>query len=33
MSKVSIPKPKKRKFDPKTIDAIFIGYALDSNVK
>ena len=30
--KVSILEPKKRKIGPKTIDAIFIGYALDSNV-
>ena len=31
-AKISIVEPKKRKIDPKTIDAIFIGYALDSNV-
>jgi len=32
MAKVSIPEPKKRKISPQTVDAIFIGYALDSNV-
>ena len=32
LANVSIPKPKKRKIGPKTVDAIFIGYALDSNV-
>ena len=32
LAKVSIPEPKKRKIGPKTVDAIFIGYALDSNV-
>ena len=32
MAKFSIPKPKKRKIIPKTVDTIFIGYALDSNV-
>ena len=32
MSKVSILKTKKRKLGPKTVDVVFIGYALDSNV-
>ena len=31
-AKVSIPELKKRKIDLKTVDAIFIKYALDSNV-
>ena len=31
-AKVSISEPKKRKIGPKTVDAIFIGYALDNNV-
>ena len=32
VAKVSIPESKKRKIGPKTIDDIFIEYALDSNV-
>src|SRR5436190_5070006 len=32
LAKVLIPEPKKRKISPKTVDAVFIGYALDSNV-
>jgi len=32
LAKVSILESKKRKIGPKTIDAIFIGYALDNNV-
>ncbi|KAJ6791386.1 Uncharacterized protein M6B38_244565 [Iris pallida] len=32
LAKVGIPEPKKRKIGPKTVDAVFIGYALDSNV-
>jgi len=32
LAKVSIQEPKKRKIGPKTVDTIFIGYALDSNV-
>jgi len=32
LAKVSILEPKKRKIDHKTIDVIFIRYALDSNV-
>jgi hypothetical protein len=32
LAKVAIPEPKKRKIGPKTVDAVFIGYALDSNV-
>ena len=32
MIKVAIPEPKKRKIGSKSIDAAFIGYALDSNV-
>ena len=32
LAKVSIQELKKRKIGPKTVDAIFIGYALDSNV-
>ena len=32
LAKVSIPKVRKRKIGPKTVDAIFIGYALDSNI-
>ena len=32
MAKVSTPKSKKRKIGPKTVDAIFMGYTLDSNV-
>ena len=32
LTKVSIPEPKKRKIDPKTVDAIFIRYALNSNI-
>jgi len=31
MAKVSIPEPKKRVIGHKTVDAIFIKYALDSN--
>ena len=31
-SKVSIPELKKKKIGPKTVDTIFIEYALDSNV-
>jgi len=33
LTKVSISKSKKKKISPKTVDAIFIGHALDSNVK
>jgi len=32
LAKVSISELKKGEFSPKTIDAIFIGYTLDSNV-
>ena len=32
MAKVSIPKPKKTKINPKTIDVVFIRYALDNNI-
>ena len=32
LAKVSIPEPKKRKIGPKTVDTIFIGYALNNNV-
>ena len=32
LAKVLIPKPKKRKNNPKTVDAIFNGYILDSKV-
>jgi len=32
LAKVSIPEPKERKIGSKTVDAIFIGYALESNV-
>ena len=32
LAKVSILEPKKRKIGPKTVDTIFIGCALDSNV-
>lgn len=31
LAKVGILGPKKRKIGPKTIDVVFIGYALDSN--
>ena len=30
LEKVLLPKPKKRKLDPKTFDATFIGYAKNS---
>ena len=32
LAKVSLPEPKKRKIDHKTVDTIFIEYALDINV-
>ena len=32
LAKVSISKPKKKKISPETVDTIFIGYVLDSNV-
>ena len=32
LAKVSIPESKKKKICPKTVDAMVIGYALDSNV-
>jgi len=32
LAKISIPEPKKKKIDLRTVDAIFIGYAIDSNV-
>ena len=31
LAKVSVPKPKKVKLGPKTIDCVFIGYALNSS--
>ena len=32
LAKISISEPKKKKIGPKTVDAIFIGYALDSKI-
>ena len=32
LAKVLIPEPKKRKIGPKTVDVVFIGYTLDSNI-
>ena len=32
LAQISVPEPKKRKIGSKTVDAIFIGYALDRNV-
>ena len=31
LAKVGIPEPKRKKIGPKTVDAIFVGYSLDSN--
>ena len=31
MAKVAIPSPKKTKIGPKTVDCIFIGYAMNSS--
>ena len=31
MAKVAVPKPKKVKVGPKTVDCVFIGYAQNSN--
>ena len=31
LAKVGIPEPKRKKIGPKTVDAVFIGYSLDSN--
>ena len=30
LAKVAVPKPKKVKVEPKTIDSVFIGYAQNS---
>ena len=30
LAKVNLPEPKKRKFRPKTVDCVFLGYAHNS---